>query len=115
MERTRASLQQFSRASMELTRAPSRLAQSLDYLSLLVLRLMIVSGWFGPRMQGLRFGVKILFRLPEALGRARVEGGEQAIQLARFMRLAEVWAVLMIGSALALAAAAIQLAVAYSP
>ena len=34
------------------------------------------------------------------------------LELAQFLRLAEIWGVLMIGSALALAAAAIQLALA---
>jgi len=42
----------------------------------------------------------------------RDQGGEEAVQLARFLRQAVVWGILMIGSALALVAAAIQLALA---
>lgn len=52
-------------------------------------------------------------RLPGKLRELRAEGGDEAVQLARFLRLAEVWTILMIGSALALAAAVIQLALAY--
>jgi hypothetical protein len=47
------------------------------------------------------------------LTRIRADGGDGAVQLARFFRLAEVWAIIMIGSALALAAAVIQLALSY--
>jgi hypothetical protein len=36
------------------------------------------------------------------------------VQLAQFLRLAEVWAIIMIGSGLGLAAALIQLVLAYS-
>jgi hypothetical protein len=50
--------------------------------------------------------------LPERLARIRAKGGEEADQLSPFLRLARVWTTLMIGSALALAAAAIQLALA---
>jgi hypothetical protein len=45
-------------------------------------------------------------------GDLRNQRGEEAVQLARFLRQAVVWGILMIGSALALAAAAIQLALA---
>jgi hypothetical protein len=41
------------------------------------------------------------------------EGGDEAVTLAQFLRQAEVWGIIMIGSALGLAAAAIQLALAY--
>ena len=43
----------------------------------------------------------------------REKGGEDAVQLARYLRLARVWALLMFGSALALAAVIIQLVLAY--
>jgi hypothetical protein len=36
------------------------------------------------------------------------EGGEEAVELARFLRLAEIWAIIMIGSGLGLVAAVIQ-------
>jgi hypothetical protein len=48
---------------------------------------------------------------PRILIQLRAKGGE-AVELVRFLRLAEVWTILMIGSALALAAACIQLALA---
>ena len=51
--------------------------------------------------------------MPGSLKEIRAAGGDDAVQLARFARLAEVWAILMVGSALALAAAVIQLALAY--
>jgi hypothetical protein len=50
--------------------------------------------------------------LPLRLAQLRAKGGEEAVQMARLIRLAEVWGILMVGSALALAAAAIQLALA---
>ncbi len=46
------------------------------------------------------------------LAQLRAAGGDGAVQLARFLRLAQVWGILMIGSALALVAACIQLALA---
>jgi hypothetical protein len=48
------------------------------------------------------------------LTRLRNEGGEEAVELARFLRLAEIWAIIMIGSGLGLVAAVIQLAISYS-
>jgi hypothetical protein len=42
----------------------------------------------------------------------RAAGGDDAVQLAGFLRLAQVWGILMIGSALALVAACIRLALA---
>lgn len=53
-----------------------------------------------------------LLLLPERLALIRAKGGEEADQLSPFLRLARVWTTLMIGSALALAAVAIQLALA---
>ena len=51
--------------------------------------------------------------MPGRLAQIRAKGGDEAVEMARFLRSAEVWAILMIGSALALAAAVIQLALAY--
>jgi hypothetical protein len=57
----------------------------------------------------------VIFAFSRAtLTRLRNEGGEEAVELARFLRLAEVWAIIMIGSGLGLVAALIQLAIAYS-
>jgi hypothetical protein len=71
----------------------------------------------GRRRQPRRFSVLkipllILLR-PAQLARIRTEGGEEAVQLAQFLRQAEVWGIIMIGSALGLAAAVIQLVLAY--
>jgi hypothetical protein len=57
------------------------------------------------------FSLVLLLFLPGRLARIE-EGSDDAIQLGRFLRLAEVWGILMIGSALTLAAAVIQLALA---
>lgn len=54
-----------------------------------------------------------LVSMPGKLDQLFTKGGDEAVQLARSLRLAEVWAILMIGSALALAAAIIQLVLAY--
>jgi hypothetical protein len=54
-----------------------------------------------------------MFLMPHKLREVRARGGEEAVQMARFLRSAEVWAILMVGSALALVAAAIQLALTY--
>jgi len=51
--------------------------------------------------------------MPRTLAQLRAKGGDEAVQMARFIRSAEVWAILMLGSALALVAAVIQLALAY--
>jgi hypothetical protein len=48
------------------------------------------------------------------LTRLRNEGGEEAVDLARFLRLAEIWTIIMIGSGLGLVAAIIQLVISYS-
>jgi hypothetical protein len=71
----------------------------------------------GRRRQPRRFSVLkipllILLR-PAQLARIRTEGGDEAVQLAQFLRQAEVWGIIMIGSALGLAAAVIQLVLAY--
>jgi hypothetical protein len=58
------------------------------------------------------FNLNLLFRFPKAAARIRAKGGDEAVQLAQFLRLTEVWGILMVGSALALAAACIQLALA---
>jgi hypothetical protein len=51
--------------------------------------------------------------MPRRLAQLRAKGGEEAVELVRYLRLTVVWTIIMIGSALALAAAAIQLALAY--
>ena len=55
------------------------------------------------------FNLVLLFRFTKAASRIRTGGGEEGAQLARFLRLAEVWGILAIGSVLALVAAIIQL------
>ena len=47
------------------------------------------------------------------LAQLRAAGGEDAVQLARFLRLAQVRGILMLGSALAVVAACIQPALAW--
>jgi hypothetical protein len=54
-----------------------------------------------------------LFLAPGYLARIHVEGGDEAVQLARFIRQAQVWTILTMASAIGLAGAAIQLALAY--
>jgi hypothetical protein len=54
-----------------------------------------------------------LFTWPGKLKDLRANGGDQAVQLARYLSLAKVWAILMVASVLALAAAVIQLVLAY--
>ena len=54
-----------------------------------------------------------LLLMPRRLSRLRAKGGDRAVEMARLIRSAQVWAILMIGSAIALVAAAIQLALAY--
>lgn len=56
--------------------------------------------------------IYIVVTFPGFLKKLRRQGGEAAVQLRRFFRLAEVWTLLMIGSALVLAAAVIQLVLA---
>jgi hypothetical protein len=43
----------------------------------------------------------------------RAEGSDDAATVQRFLRIAEVWAIIAVGSALTLAAAVIQLVLAY--
>jgi hypothetical protein len=50
--------------------------------------------------------------MPRKLAEVRASGEIEAVELARFLRLGGIWTILMIGSAFALAAAAIQLALA---
>jgi hypothetical protein len=51
--------------------------------------------------------------MPRRLAQLRAAGGDDAVQLARFLRLAQVWGILMLGSALALVAACIRPALAW--
>lgn len=60
-----------------------------------------------------RLALFTIVLMPSSLKQIRADGGEEAVQLARFARLAEVWTILMVGSALGLAAAVIQLGLAY--
>jgi uncharacterized membrane protein len=55
----------------------------------------------------------LLFPRPRQLARIHAKGGDEAVRLAQLLRQVEVWGVIMIGSALGLAAAAIQLALSY--
>lgn len=52
----------------------------------------------------------LLTIMPSKLAEIRSKGQKEAAELAHFLRLAEVWGIIMLGSALALAAACIQLA-----
>jgi len=61
----------------------------------------------------LKYIFLIIFFFPRNLMEIRTRGGDDAVQLAQFLRLAMVWGILMAGSVLALAAAAIQLALAW--
>jgi hypothetical protein len=54
----------------------------------------------------------VIFLIPRYMIQVRMKGGDEAVQLTRYLRLAVIWTVIMLGSALALAAAAIQLALA---
>jgi hypothetical protein len=54
-----------------------------------------------------------LVSYPGRLQDLRAKGGDEAVRLAQYLRAARIWAILMIGSALALAGAAIQLALTY--
>jgi hypothetical protein len=66
-----------------------------------------------PEMQsGLSIWGFLLIFLPGKLAEIRALGQNEAVELARFLRLAGIWGILMFGSALALAAAVIQLALA---
>jgi ABC-type Fe3+-siderophore transport system permease subunit len=56
------------------------------------------------------FGARMI---PEELDKICVGGGDEARELVRFLRTAEVWAIIATGSALALAGAVIQLILAY--
>jgi hypothetical protein len=57
-------------------------------------------------------GFLSIFYLPGNLVEIRAAGKAEVIELARFLRQTVVWSVLMVGSALTLAAVAIQLALA---
>jgi hypothetical protein len=61
--------------------------------------------------------VKVIFRsivtAPGRLADIRAESDDDAVKLAYFLRLAGVWGILIIGSGLGLAAAVIQLVLAY--
>jgi hypothetical protein len=58
-------------------------------------------------------GLGFFFLRPRKLAQLAARDPGEAVELARFLRLAEVWSILMVGSGLALAAAVIQLILAY--
>ena len=53
--------------------------------------------------------------VPRKMTEIRSKGGDDALELAKLLRLAGVWGVLMLGAILVLAAAVIQLVLAYFP
>jgi hypothetical protein len=79
-----------------------------------------VPDWFSRRVPDwvrtlalyVRLGFLSIFYLPGNLVEIRTGDKDQEIELLRFLRLTVVWSILMIGSAFALAAACIQLALA---
>jgi hypothetical protein len=87
----------------------SRLRRRLNILHIRLPEFPRVSKW----LLIARMAVFTLVLMPMSLKQIRTDGGEEAVQLVRFARAAEVWAILMIGSALALIAAIIQLVLAY--
>jgi len=82
---------------------------TLEYWSLLA-RLLVR----GLRLRLVQRSIQgAIILMPRRLAQLRDKGGEEAVQMARFIRAAEVWAIFMIGSGLALVGATIQLALAY--
>jgi hypothetical protein len=63
------------------------------------------------RLLGIRVAnaVALVFDWPFAMRRLRKSGGEDAVQLARFLRTAVVWSILMLGSGLLLIASILTL------
>lgn len=59
------------------------------------------------------WAVPMIIGIPLKIAAIREAGGEEAARLARLLRQAAVWLVLMAGSALILAAVTIQLALSY--
>ena len=55
----------------------------------------------------------VVFAFLGALARVRTEGGKNALQLARLIRQAEIWGLLMLGSALVLMGSVVALIRAY--
>jgi len=64
-------------------------------------------------LRAVRTKLGALVSYPGNLESLRKAGGENAVQLARYLRRARIWAVLQVGSVLILVAAVIQLALAY--
>jgi hypothetical protein len=73
----------------------------------------LTPGWLRSMLRKARRKISGLFTWPGRLKNLRNEGGDVAVQLARYLRTARVWAVLMVASVLPLAAAVIQLVLAY--
>jgi hypothetical protein len=113
-----ANLSEFESLRQTISQAASNaLAGRATHGSLTGISVSVPVGFLVGRRQPRRFSVLkipllILLR-PAQLARIRTEGGDEAVQLAQFLRQAEVWGIIMIGSALGLAAAVIQLVLAY--
>jgi hypothetical protein len=71
-----------------------------------------VPNWVRTLALYVRLAFLSIFYLPGNLVEIRTGDKDQEIELLRFLRLTAVWSILMIGSAFALAAACIQLALA---
>jgi hypothetical protein len=113
-----ANLSEFESLRQTISQAASNaLAGRATHGSLTGISVSVPVGFLVGRRQPRRFSVLkipllILLR-PAQLARIRTEGGDEAVQLAQFLRQAEVWGIIMVGSALGLAAAVIQLVLAY--
>jgi hypothetical protein len=113
-----ANLSEFESLRQTISQAASNaLAGRATHGSLTGISVSVPVGFLIGRRQPRRFSVLkvpllILLR-PAQLARIRTEGGDEAVQLAQFLRQAEVWGIIMVGSALGLAAAVIQLVLAY--
>src|ERR1022692_2903362 len=68
-----------------------------------------VAGWSARAMLWL---LPMVAAIPYKMAKIRAAGGEDAVRLARLLRQAAAWSVLMAGSVLILAAAVIQLVLA---
>jgi uncharacterized membrane protein len=112
-----ANLSEFESLRQTISQAASNaLAGRATHGSLTGISVSVPVGFLVGRRRPRQFSVLkipllILLR-PAQLARIRTEGGDEAVQLAQFLRQAEVWGIIMIGSALGLAAAVIQLVLA---
>jgi hypothetical protein len=104
----------FKNASTEVRQALQRAGPDLIAAVISVMTRVESTRWQVWAVWRMLWAFPMIIGIPLKMATIREAGGEEAVRLARLLRQAAVWSVLMAGSVLIMAAVAIQLALSYA-